>query len=156
MSWTKLQFINAAFDELGLASYEYDLQPDQINSALSKLDSMMATWNSRLRLSYPLPSSPQLSSVDTDTTVPDSANEAIYLNLAIRIAPSHGKAVSMETKQMAYQAYQSLLSLATMPQEMQFNNSIPAGMGHKTADSPYLSPATDPIIVGQDGELILQ
>lgn len=155
MSWTKRQFIEAAFEELGLALYDFDIQPEQLDSALKKLDAMMATWNSKLRLSYPLPSSPQLSSLDTDTTVPDSANEAIYLNLAIRLAPTYGKAVSMETKQTAHQAYSSLLSIAAMPLEAQFNNSIPAGAGHKTAERPYLNPSIDPILVGQDGELTL-
>jgi len=155
MSWTKRQFVLSAFEELGLASYTYDLQPEQLDSALHKLDAMMATWNSKLRLSYPLPSSPELANLDDETTVPDSANEAIYLNLAIRLAPSYGKAVSMETKQNAYQAYQSLLSIATMPLQAQFNNSIPSGAGYKTPERPYLSPSTDPIIVGQDGELTL-
>jgi len=155
MSWTKRQFVTSAFEELGLASYDYDLQPEQLDAGLRKLDAMMATWNSKLRLSYPLPSSPQLSSLDTDTTVPDSANEAIYLNLALRLAPSYGKTVPMETKQVAYQAYHSLLSLATMPEQAQFNNSIPAGAGYKTPERPYLSPSSDPILVGQDGELIL-
>ena len=55
MSWTKRQFVEQALEELGLASYEFDLQPEQMNSALIKLDAMIAAWASRgLKLNYPL------------------------------------------------------------------------------------------------------
>ena len=33
MSWTKRQYIVDAFEEIGLASYVYDLQPEQLQSA---------------------------------------------------------------------------------------------------------------------------
>ena len=75
MGYTKRQFISAAFEEIGLASYVFDLQPEQLESALRRLDAMMADWNAKgIRLGYPLPSSPQDSSLDEETLVPDSAS----------------------------------------------------------------------------------
>jgi len=99
MGYTKRQFISAAFEEIGLASYVFDLQPEQLESALRRLDAMMADWNAKgIRLGYPLPSSPQDSTLDEETLVPDSAYEAIICSLGIRLAPSFGKQVMIETK----------------------------------------------------------
>jgi len=133
MSWTKREFIRQAFDELGLASYVYDLTTDQLNSALYRLDSMMATWNAKgIRIGYPLPLTPSDSNIDDLTTVPDRANEAIALNLAVRLAPSYGKQVSPDTKQNAKMSYDALLSYAAMPPEMQLPHGMPLGAGNKS------------------------
>ena len=51
MGWTKRQYIEQAFEEVGLAAYVFDLTPEQLQSALRKLDAMMAEWNAKgLRL----------------------------------------------------------------------------------------------------------
>jgi len=74
MGYSKRQFVTAAFEEIGLASYVFDLNPEQMESALRRLDAMMADWNAKgIRLGYPLPSSPQNSDLDEQTNVPDSA-----------------------------------------------------------------------------------
>ena len=118
MSYTKRQFVEAAFEEIGLAAYTFDLSPQQIEAAMRRLDTMMAEWNAKgIRLSYPLPGSPQDSDLDAETTVPDSANEAIITNLGIRIAPSYGKPVIAETKVAAHMEYNTLPSRQTTPPE---------------------------------------
>lgn len=64
MPYSKRQFVIAAFEEAGLASYVYDLTPDQLNSALQRLDAMIAYWNGRgVRVSYPLPGSPEIATL---------------------------------------------------------------------------------------------
>jgi hypothetical protein len=121
MSWTKRQFVVQAFEEIGYASYTYDLQPEQLQAGLRRLEALMGTWNGRgIRLGYPLTNNPDSAELDVSSNVPDAANEAIYTNLAIRIAPIVGKTVSMETKQAARSAYMELLSRFTKPQEQQF------------------------------------
>ena len=120
MGYSKRQFVTAAFDEIGLASYVFDLTPEQLQSALRRLDAMMASWNALgIRLGYPLPSSPQFSDLDAQSEVPDSANEAIITNLAIKLAPSYGKQVMPDTKATAKETYNTLLSRAAMPMEQQ-------------------------------------
>jgi len=156
MSWTKRQFVVQSFEEIGLANYVYDLAPEQIEGALRRLDAMMATWNGLgIRLGYPLPSSPQDSSLDDETNVPDSANEAIYTNLAVRNAPSIGKTVSIDTKVTAKAAYNVLLSRAALPIEMQMPKNMPAGAGNKpwVIDDPFLSAPVDPLLAGQDSAI---
>lgn len=152
MGYTKQEFVNDAFDEIGLANYNFDLQPEQLQSAVRKLDRMMATWNGDgIRLGYPLPSSPSSSSLTTATNVPDSANDAIVLNLAISIAPSFGKQVSMETKAMAHSSYLSLLSDFAIPPQMQLND-LPLGAGNKpwrTTNREFID-AEERLAVGND------
>ena len=146
MSWTKRQFVVEAFDEIGFASYIYDLEPERLEKALRSMDSMVATWNAKgIRIGYPLPSSQSASSLDQETNVPDSANDAITLNLAVRIAPSLGKVVSQETKQFAKDAYNALLVKLAHPIEMQLP-SMPSGAGNKTTDRQFLPQPTDEIL----------
>lgn len=133
MGWTKRQLIEEAFSKIGMASYNYDLQPEMLQSALYQLDSMLATWNNKnIQLGYPLSTSPQNVDLDTETEIPDRANEAIFLNLAIRLAPNYGKQLMPEIKRSAYEAYQGLLQISAFPREMQFPSTLPRGAGNKS------------------------
>jgi hypothetical protein len=157
MAYTKQEFIEAAFEEIGLASYVYDLEPEQLQSALRRLDSMLATWNIKgIRLGYPLPSSPGGSNLDDDSNVPDAANQAIILGLAIQLAPGFGKVASRETKVAFKDAYIGLINFAITTPEMQFPTTMPRGAGAKAQRSEldtFLSTPPDPLDVGKDGEL---
>jgi len=157
MGYSKRQFVAAAFEEIGLASYVFDLQPEQLQSAMRRLDAMMADWNGKgIRLGYPLPGSPQDSDLDEPTLGPDSANQAVITNLAIRLAPSYGKQVMIETKAVAKDSYNTLLQRATMPSEQQLPSTMPAGAGRKpwrTYDNPFLRIPTDPVLAGPDGQI---
>lgn len=159
MSWTKRQFVEQAFEEIGLASYVYDLQPDQLQSACRRLDTMMATWNAKgLRLGYPLPSTPEDTSLDDETNVPDRANEAIVLNLAVKLAPSFGKVVSPDTRAGAKNAMRVLYSYVA-PIEMQLPDTLPSGAGNKpwrTSRDEYMPTPEDPIQAGGDSLLDLE
>lgn len=161
MAYTKRDIVEQAFEEIGLASYVFDLQPQQLDSALRRLDSMMATWNAKgIRLGYPLPSSPADSDLDQEIGAPDSAIEAMYLNLALRISGGYGKTVSPDTKAAAKRAYNEVVSNSAQPIEMQLGNeTIPAGAGNKGwryYNNPFLREPTDPLTVGSDGILDLE
>jgi len=158
MSYTKRQFVTAAFEEVGLASYAFDLPPEQLDSALRKLDAMMATWNGLgIRLSYPIPGSPENSNIDAETTVPDSANEAIIFNLAVRLASSIGKTASIDTRIAAKRAYDVLLARAATPLEMSLPDDLPAGSGSKPwrRGQQYIYKTDPGLAIGNDGYLNL-
>jgi hypothetical protein len=158
MAYTKRQFVEAAFEEAGMAAYVFDLTPQMLQSACRRMDAMMATWNAKgIRLGYPLPLSPENTDLDSETAVPDSANEAIICNLAMRIAPGYGKQATPGTMATAKAAYDTLLSRAAMPQEQQLPGTMPAGAGNKPwrYDDPYLYRPTDPVLTGQEGPLEL-
>lgn len=161
MSWTKREIVTNAFEEVGLASYAFDLQPEQLQAGLRRLDNMMATWNSQgIRIGYPLSDSPAGSSLDQDSNVTDEAIEAIVGNLAVRIAPILGKTVSPDTKATARKAYIALLSRrSTIPEMLNDASAIPSGAGNKywriTGD-PFLAQEERGLTVGPDAALDLE
>jgi len=156
MSWSKLDFVKQAFEEIGYASYVFDAMPEQLNSVLITLDAMMATWNAKgIRVGYPLPGSPAYSDINQETEVPDASNEAIYLNLACRIAPRFGKKVYQDTKQAAKEAYDALLIKTAEPIEMQFPSTTPVGAGNKNTGTryPFFPRPIDGLMSGSDNEI---
>ena len=161
MSWTKREVVTNAFEEIGLANYVFDLQPEQLQAGLRRLDNMMATWNSRgLRLGYPLPDSPSGSDLDQETGVTDEAIEAMVSGLAIKLAPLFGKTVSPDTKATARSAYVALLNRRTNTIEKHIDESaVPAGQGLKywrLSGDPFLYPEGNGLTTGPDDVLEME
>jgi hypothetical protein len=139
MGWTKQNLIDKAYEQIGLASYVFDISPEMYQSALMSLDAMMGTWNALgIRLGYPMSSGPSdtIVSLATDTSLPDSAVEAVFMRLGIRLASERGKPVSGELKAAADSAYQALLNLHVDAGTMNFPCDTLAGAGNR-----YLSGA---------------
>ena len=160
MSYTKRQFVESAFEEAGLASYIFSLMPDQLQSALRRLDGMMGTWDGKgIRIGWPLTTSPENSDLDTETGAPANAVEPIYLNLAIRIAPMFGKTLSNDTQKNARQAYNELIARHTQPPVKNLPTTLPRGAGNKpfgATDNEYISPPAQTIDTAFDGEIELE
>ena len=132
MSWTKRQLVMQALSELGLSGYAFNMQPQQLEDAMIKMDGMLAGWEtSGIYLGYPIPANPKAGDLDQDTTMELQANEAVYLNLALAIAPSFGKQVQNETRRQAAQAYNRLLNRATLSPEKKYAKDSLAGAGNK-------------------------
>lgn len=131
MDWTKRQIIDAAFEEIGYANYTFEIQPEQYQSALNRLDAMVSTWKNRgLVLDYALPAAHGGSDLDDASDI-DNHVEAVYLNLALRIAPIVGKVPSQETKAQAQSAFRELQSLSTALTEWSYPANLPVGQGNK-------------------------
>jgi hypothetical protein len=132
MSYTKNQIISAAFEEIGLASYDFDLQPEQLQSALRRLDTMVSEWaGNNIYLGFPIHGDPTSSSLSDDANVPDYAVEPIITNLAVKIAPAYGKQVSNDTRLAARRGYATLVNRSTSPVEMQWPSNLPMGAGNR-------------------------
>lgn len=132
MSYTKGELVHSALNEIGIADYDFDIGSEQTESALRRLDSMMAEWEERgIRLFYPYSGDANGSSLDQDSGIPLSAVEAVITNLAIRIATSYGKIALPDTKMAAKNALNTLLIRSTQPPEMQLG-MIPKGAGYKS------------------------
>lgn len=161
MSWTKRQFITQAFEEIGLAAYVFDLTEEQLDSALRRMDAMVAGWNANgVRIGYPLPSSPEDSDIDADTGVPDYAYEAIYLGLAVKLAPGFGKTLSQQTLNGADLAYSNMANQVAFPTpERQLPGTMPRGAGTKpwrNVNNPFITRPEDPLLAGSDGKIDLE
>lgn len=158
MGWTKGQFVDEAFSECALQGYIFDIGPESRQGGLRRLDAMMAQWNAvGIRLGYALPSSPSDSDIDAESGVPDSAYEAVFMNLALRIASGHGKALSQDTRNIARYAYETLMSRAAFPPQQQLPNTLPRGAGNKpwrTKNAPFMPTPADPLLAEQGGDQI--
>jgi len=156
--WTKKQIIEQAFEEIGLASYVFDITADQLESALRRLDLMVASWQARnIQIGYPLPASPGNSNIDEQIQTSLNNNEALVLNLAVRLAPAYGKSVSPDTKATAKLLYDQLLIEAAMPYEQQFVGTLPLGAGYKRTDQVFVNlPDLNPLIVENNDQMLFK
>ena len=160
MPYSKKQFVQAALEEIGLAAHIFDASPEEIESGVRRLDAMIGQWNARgIRLGYPMPDSPENTVIDQKTSVPDSTNDAVITGLAVRLAPSYGKALARETKVNAKSGFDTLVLLSgvTSPLEKQFPNTMPVGAGHKVRrygnGNPFFGTPEDPVDASSAGEL---
>ena len=156
MGWTKLQFIEAAYEEIGLANYVFDLEPEQKQAAARKLEAMIATWNALgIRIGYAAASNPANIDLTVQTEVPDSANEAIYCNLALRLAGGVGKQVPADTKAAAHNGYTAMLTRAVKAIPVQMPGTMPAGQGNRRYGDGrvFVNPPTEGIETGFDGQI---
>lgn len=156
MGYTRRDLIDGALAEIGYATYAFDMQAEQLEAVKRRLDSMMAAWNAMgLFLSYPIPSTPEASALADETNIPDSAWEAVVINLAVRIAPMFGKTVSPDTKKAAKATLNTLMSIAAMPNEMQFPGTLPLGAGNKgwRGYQAFFPEPSEGLTVGQVSDL---
>ena len=132
MSWSKKQLLIQSFTEIGLADYVYDLTPQEMNSALLVMETLIAEWEGLgIRLNYPICFEPSDANINADSGLPMYAIAAVYLNTAVRIAASYGKVVQKETILNADTALRTLYVSFTQPPLMQYPGTIPAGAGNK-------------------------
>lgn len=155
MSWSKKDIINQAYEFIGLAAYVFDLESEQYESARRKMDAMVATWETKgVRISYPMTNSDN-TDLDNPTDIPDKAFEALYMNLALRLAPGLGKSIGADLKSDAIRAYKNLINSTTHYTVEPSRAGLPLGAGHKGKQrTKFIQPdVSDPIEVGSDGPL---
>jgi hypothetical protein len=157
MSYTKADIVSQALEEIGYASYIYDVMPEQQESVMRVLDAMFATWNDKgIRVGYASSSSVNGSSLTTVIRIPNGVFEAAYTNLAIRIAPRFGKTVTAETKRAAREGYEVLLKAVAQPIEQQFRSEMPVGQGNKPwrrTNQPFVNAPDEALEAGTDNLL---
>lgn len=161
MAWSKKQIVEKAFAKIGLATYNFDLMPEQLQAALEDLDAMVAGWNANgVRIGYPLPSSAGGSSLAEDTGVPDFAIVALWSNLALLLAPEYGKTVPQTLSLLADSAYNNVANQTAYPtMERQMPNTMPRGQGTKpwrNFTNPFVREMPEAIDAGSDGPIILE
>jgi len=149
MSWTKRQLVEAAFEEAGMAAFAFDLTAQQMQSAITRLDSMMAAWDATdgIRIGYNVSATPD---PDDLSGIPDTANEAVFTGLAIRLAPSYGKQISMDTRNVFRQGFEQLKIASAMPEPMQIPAGYPIGAGHRYLEQPFKLPEEPSLSAGGD------
>ena len=155
MNWTKRQYIVQAYDELGYADFIFDLRPELLQRGLVRLDAMMGTWDGDgIKIGWPMPSTPTSSSLETVTYLADAVVEAVYTNLACRLAGSIGKTLSPDYKGHADDLYSSLcLTAAKNPPQVQLPETTPLGAGNKTYRGTTTFVTSPVVLATADNEL---
>ena len=147
MGHSKRHYITEAYAEIGKAEYAFDLDPEALQSALRRLDSMLAEWDGRgIRIGYA--GGNGLGDIDADTLIPAWADEAIVLNLAVRLAPGFGKTVSPDTKTQAGISLRTVMSKTAQSRQRSLT-----GYGGAGNSGQALRPTDATITVGNDDEL---
>ena len=118
----------------------FNLTADELRDAMRRLDSMMALWTTRdiiFTTVYPQPTTYGGGSLDDATNAPDNALEAMYLNLAVSLAPSYGKALSPDTRGAAKASYTTLLGQYVTGAQVSLVGTV-RGAGAKSPLVPFI------------------
>lgn len=131
--WTKQQIVQEAFGELALQGFVFNVGPDEMVSALRRLDLFMATMQAKkLFLTYAFPANPSDGSqLDDPSGLPDSDIEAVVLNLAPRIAGNFGKTMAPSSLATAKAALDTVMIAAAQPLQVAYPSTMPRGAGNK-------------------------
>jgi len=124
MTYTKQDVLAQAFEELGLAGYIFDITPDELVSALRRLDSMMSTrpWNI-------LDHTDGLEAL-TGMEAGGEYRDAIAYNLAVRLAPQFGKTPPTLTLVEAKKGLGTVAALWPIP-TASMSSRTPRGAGNR-------------------------
>lgn len=133
---TKRTIVNMAFEEIGLAGYEFDASPQEQFSVLRRLDALMADWKSQsLNLGYNAPPTIGAGDLDDESGIPDNALNTVVMSLALRAMPAIGKSMSPETRVALAQGMGALRTAYAVIPGRTLPRSTPRGSGNKPSST---------------------
>ena len=131
---TKRTLVEMAYEECGLAGYEFDTTPEELASGLRRLDALMAQWRgpgTGLALPYNAPAVIGGSDLDDESGIPDFAANGVAVSLALRIEPMMGKTMSPESRVAYSQSLNAIRAACTVIPERILQRSTIRGAGGK-------------------------
>jgi hypothetical protein len=146
VGWKKRDLVTQAYGELALAGYVFDLEPEEIQFAITKMDTMLASWDSKgVRLGYAIGHSPDGGDPDDESGVAVRNVDAVVLNLAVALAASKGKQLAQSTLKGAKDAYDALVAavVVSQVQQVQWPHGTPRGAGNRRVTREPFLPAAD-------------
>lgn len=133
MPITKRQIVDAAYEELSMAGWVYDLDPAELSFALRRLEMMMARWKLSflVDIGYTAELNPAEAVLTDDSGLVAGNMLAVSMNLALEIARSKGKRLNPATISAAVDGLNQILATvpvlpAAMPPD------LPAGAGYRS------------------------
>lgn len=130
---SKRDIIQLAYEECGQAGYEFEIIPEEYQSALRRLNSMLSEWlaGKCIDLGYNFPTNGTEGSPEDESGIPPGALQVVALKLAERIAPSIGKTLATETRAAMEKSWSLLLSSYSCIPSMQFGRNTVRGAGNR-------------------------
>ena len=129
---TKLDIAEGAFQTAALSGLVMKPEPEDYARALSELERMVRSWEPQLKIGYSL--SPSTINVDgtVDAMIADTAEEAVVMNLAMRILRNYAKEATPQLRADALAAKKRLYPMKPVTRKQ--NPLQPRGAG----GNPYL------------------
>lgn len=151
---TKGDIVNQAFEYLRISGLTNEAAPRDTQLALRSLDSIMLAWtNKGLNLSWNKSDDFTDPDPQEDSGISDADYEAIYVNLAVKLAPAFGKPPT-QLDSFARELYAGLFSTELPTQ--QNNTYMPLGSGNRHGVcAPVFQQANEPIDVENDGNITI-
>lgn len=127
----KRDIIELAFDDCGLAGYEFDRTPEEQSMALRKLNALMLEhpWN---QLGYTQPAY-GVGLAEEPSGLPDDTINAVAQYLALRIVPGIGASLSPEQKATMARSLALLQSEYAVIPTMDLAGSTVRGSGQRNS-----------------------
>jgi hypothetical protein len=121
-----------AFNELGLTPYVFQLQAEDIQTALNLLEFRIAQFDAQgIFLNWPFSDDPNNVDGDEDVQLPPYALIGVVSQLAIDLAPAFGKTVNPATLIKAKSGFETMISIGAIPDNVAENRMAPLGSGNK-------------------------
>lgn len=132
-STTKRMLVEQMFAECGINGWELDIDPDEKDSALTRLDALMWELIGRgIDLGYNFPTAVGQGSLNDELGCGDQAFFGLAVLGAQRLCPTMGKTQSAESKMALNAAMKAVRSAAvTMVPTMTLASGTPLGAGNQ-------------------------
>jgi len=129
---TKQTIVNMAYEECSLAGYEFDVSPEELQSALRRLDGLMAEWEvSGIVLGYNAPAAFGGGQLSDWSGIPDWAVNVASMYLALRIAPRMNKTMGQAAQRALASGMVTLRAKTQVVPEISLKPWTPYGAGNK-------------------------
>lgn len=129
---TKRQIVEMGYEEAAQAGYEFNVTPEELFSALRKLDALMGEWKiSSINLNYNFPVEFGGGDLDDPSGIPDSCINGVAAWLGYRIMPAQGKQAGQGTLAALSVAKMAIRATTARIPEMRLQNRTPIGAGNK-------------------------
>jgi hypothetical protein len=123
---TATQIINGAYAELGIIASETAIEASELQFGLEVLNDMLAEWEAgSLQLGFAV-----VENATDEIRIPRKAHRAVKLNLAIALAPSFSRPVTLDLRESARASKSTLLS-STINLNVQYPDGLPLGSGNE-------------------------
>lgn len=122
---TKIQIVSMAFDELRINGITSSADSEDNVLSLQSLEQLVSELQIDIGWRFEAEPDP-----NTMSGIPQFAESAIYMALAVRIAPRYGKDPSMLRTQ-ASAAMSTLVARVKKPRQISYSTRMPMGLGNR-------------------------
>lgn len=142
---TKGDLTRYCFDELAIANGVFDVTPEMTKIGLDRLHALIARWEADgIGLGYAFATTYGQDLESELSGMQDAVIETVGCNLAVRVGPVIGKAVSAETKKAASEGLAFLRAQTAVTPVMSLQSRTPLGEGNRGwPDAPSYPEASE-------------